>query len=249
MGARSNALVRSVRTKRDRRRDEKRALAESMAREMGVVEGQLWVVTGTAGIEHTVYCGDGSSFDAPVDSTVVVDPPWDRMPSNVHATTGGALVFTDGAHIGDALRLCGPNVAWQFVWDCGSCFVQGQKPIQRFKSCLWYGDVRTFRSHRADVPTALRPDGTKLADLYVESLTLLLTESLHPHAKPLLWVTHIVGRCAGDVVVDQYLGSGTTLLACDATGKRCIGAEIEPAWVAVALRRAIDAGMSVRCVR
>ena len=41
----------------------------------------------------------------------------------------------------------------------------------------------------------------------------------------------------GDIVVDPFLGSGTTLIACERLGRRCRAVEIEPGYVAVALER------------
>jgi DNA modification methylase len=41
----------------------------------------------------------------------------------------------------------------------------------------------------------------------------------------------------GDIVLDGFLGSGTLLLACELTGRRARGLEIEPAYVDVALER------------
>jgi len=48
-----------------------------------------------------------------------------------------------------------------------------------------------------------------------------------------------VGR--GDsVVVDGFLGSGTTLIACERLGRKCRAVEISPAYVAVAIQRWVD---------
>ena len=41
----------------------------------------------------------------------------------------------------------------------------------------------------------------------------------------------------GDVVLDSFLGSGTTLLACERVGRVCRGIEIEPKYVDVAILR------------
>ncbi len=41
----------------------------------------------------------------------------------------------------------------------------------------------------------------------------------------------------GDLVVDPFLGSGTTLLAAERTRRCCVGVEIEPAYVDLAIRR------------
>jgi site-specific DNA-methyltransferase (adenine-specific)/site-specific DNA-methyltransferase (cytosine-N4-specific) len=41
----------------------------------------------------------------------------------------------------------------------------------------------------------------------------------------------------GDTWCDPFLGSGTTLIACETLGRRCVGIEIRPEYVAVALAR------------
>jgi len=39
------------------------------------------------------------------------------------------------------------------------------------------------------------------------------------------------------IVYDPFLGSGTTLIACENLGRRCRGIEIDPGYVAVTLER------------
>lgn len=41
----------------------------------------------------------------------------------------------------------------------------------------------------------------------------------------------------GEIVLDPFLGSGTLLIACELTGRRARGLEIEPSYVDVALGR------------
>jgi DNA modification methylase len=43
------------------------------------------------------------------------------------------------------------------------------------------------------------------------------------------------------LVYDPFLGSGTTMIACEQIGRKCRGIEISPAYVAVILQRYIDA--------
>jgi len=43
-----------------------------------------------------------------------------------------------------------------------------------------------------------------------------------------------------DIVYDPFLGSGTTLIACDNLNRRCRAVEISPGYVAVALQRWAD---------
>jgi DNA modification methylase len=41
----------------------------------------------------------------------------------------------------------------------------------------------------------------------------------------------------GDIVLDPFLGSGSTLIAAERTGRRCHGVEIDPLYVDVIIRR------------
>jgi len=41
----------------------------------------------------------------------------------------------------------------------------------------------------------------------------------------------------GDVVIDPFLGSGSTLIAADKTGRVCRGVELDPLYVDVIVRR------------
>jgi len=42
---------------------------------------------------------------------------------------------------------------------------------------------------------------------------------------------------ASQLVIDPFLGSGTTMIAAERLGRRCYGMEIEPRYVDVAVRR------------
>jgi DNA modification methylase len=65
----------------------------------------------------------------------------------------------------------------------------------------------------------------------------------HPTMKPVELVVNALlnNSEAGDVVYDAYSGSGTTLLACEQTGRKARVIEIMPGYVAVALQRYKDA--------
>jgi DNA modification methylase len=41
----------------------------------------------------------------------------------------------------------------------------------------------------------------------------------------------------GEVIYDPFLGSGTTLIAAEAEGRRCFGCEIHPPYVDIIVRR------------
>jgi DNA modification methylase len=62
---------------------------------------------------------------------------------------------------------------------------------------------------------------------------------LHPTIKPIQLVMDALLDCShrGDTVVDSFLGSGTTLLAAERTGRICRRIELDPLYVDTAIRR------------
>jgi DNA modification methylase len=86
----------------------------------------------------------------------------------------------------------------------------------RNRSNVWhYAGVNTFRAGRLD-------------DL-----------KSHPTVKPVALVGDAIKDCTrrGDVILDAFCGSGTTILAAERVGRRAYTLEIEPRFVDVAVRR------------
>lgn len=63
--------------------------------------------------------------------------------------------------------------------------------------------------------------------------------ALHPTVKPVALVADAILDCSarGDIVLDPFLGSGTTVIAAERTGRRCYGLEIDPTYVDTIIRR------------
>lgn len=63
--------------------------------------------------------------------------------------------------------------------------------------------------------------------------------ALHPTVKPVQLIADAILDCSkrGDIVLDGFLGSGSTLIAAERTGRVCYGLELEPGYVDVAIRR------------
>jgi DNA modification methylase len=61
----------------------------------------------------------------------------------------------------------------------------------------------------------------------------------HPTVKPVAMVADAIRDCSGrgDIVLDPFLGSGTTILAAERVGRRGYGIEIDPLYVDAAIRR------------
>jgi DNA modification methylase len=63
--------------------------------------------------------------------------------------------------------------------------------------------------------------------------------ALHPTVKPVAMIADAILDVTrrGDIVLDPFLGSGSTLMACERTGRRCFGMELDVIYCDVVLRR------------
>lgn len=61
----------------------------------------------------------------------------------------------------------------------------------------------------------------------------------HPTMKPVGLIEALLRNSTqrGDIVLDPFLGSGSTLIAAERLGRRCVGVEIDPRYAQVAIRR------------
>ncbi|MDL2339170.1 MAG: site-specific DNA-methyltransferase, partial [Pseudomonadota bacterium] len=62
---------------------------------------------------------------------------------------------------------------------------------------------------------------------------------LHPTVKPVAMIADALYDCSnrGQWVLDPFLGSGSTLIAAERTGRHCAGIELDPLYVDTAIRR------------
>lgn len=62
---------------------------------------------------------------------------------------------------------------------------------------------------------------------------------LHPTIKPVKLIEEAILDCSrrGEIVLDPFLGSGSTLIACEKTKRACAGIELSPRYVDVAIAR------------
>jgi len=65
---------------------------------------------------------------------------------------------------------------------------------------------------------------------------------LHSHQKPEPLIKYIINKSSkiGDTVLDCFLGSGTTLYACQNTGRSCIGVEMDQRYIDIINKRCLN---------
>ena len=64
----------------------------------------------------------------------------------------------------------------------------------------------------------------------------------HPSSKPVPLIAYLIKQCtqSNGIVLDGFLGSASTLIACEQLGRICYGVELEPKFVDVAVKRYIE---------
>lgn len=108
-------------------------------------------------------------------------------------------------------------------------FTLGRADFQRQYEPLWYGWREGAKHHwcgdrdQGDLWTIARPS----------------VSDLHPTTKPLALVERALTNSSqpGDRVLDLFLGSGSTLIATERTGRSCVAVEIDPHYVDIAVAR------------
>ncbi len=87
---------------------------------------------------------------------------------------------------------------------------------------IWYGDQKQT--------SVFEFDGIKDSE----------TEGFgHPSSKPVPLIAYLIQQCtqSNGLVLDGFLGSASTLIACEQIGRVCYGVELEPKFVDVAVER------------
>ena len=115
---------------------------------------------------------------------------------------------------------------WEYAWRCS-----GTKSLGG-SACLHIG----FEPILA-YQFPLRPLGIDVLDYPL--ITLKEIERGHPWPKPVRLFKKLVEHWAdpGDIVLDPFMGSGTTGVACVQTGRNFIGCEIDAGYFEIAQRR------------
>ena len=181
---------------------------------------------------------------------LVTDPPygigWSR---GVHAARNskphdGILNDQDTSVRDDALALLAHLPGLVF----GSFYAP--YPAQTKQVLVWQkpadsGVVGSVTGYRRDVEPVFVvgpwPNQTvrwsSLVKPYAGSISAVATETGHPHTKPVGLLRALIERCPPGVILDPFMGSGTTLRAAKDLGRKAIGIEIEEAYCETAVKR------------
>ena len=162
-------------------------------------------------------------------------------------TIDGALIFVcmDWRHIGELLaagRAIFTELKNLCIWDKGT---GGMGSLYRSQHEMVFVYKSGTASHQNNIQ--LGQFGRYRTNVWrypgVNSFARAKDEgnllALHPTVKPVALVADAMLDASkrGDVILDAFLGSGTTLIAAERTGRVCCAMELEPAYVDTAIRR------------
>ena len=122
--------------------------------------------------------------------------------------------------------------------------------VKEEKNCQWHGDRTgtTVWRDKIDLDNMTREDLIDLIDeVNTRSTTWEVSKDAtstyqHPTQKPVELAERAARNSSrpGDIVLEPFSGSGSTLIGCITSGRRCFAIEFEPKYVQVAAQRARD---------
>lgn len=224
--------------------------------------GDLWLLG-----KHRLLCGDSTSatnvarlLDGAVPSLMVTDPPYGveydpewRMDAGLTGNTArmGKVMNDDRADWTEAWKLFPGDVA--YVYHAGVFASTVQQSLERAGFAIraqiiwakdrlalsrgdyhwqhepcWYAVREGGKGHRTDDRTQ-----TTLWSIPARD------DAGHGHGtqKPVECMERPVRNHLADLVYEPFAGSGTTVIACERTGRTCMAMELDPGYCDVVVRR------------
>ena len=136
-------------------------------------------------------------------------------------TTGTVAVSCGIANLGMWHRIAEPT--WINAWVKRNSMKRVAVGWNTWEPVLLYGRAFPKKTH----------------DSFLVSVSPQRDTGNHPCPKPVAWASELIGRLTltGALVLDPFMGSGTTGVACLQTGRRFIGIEIDEGYFDIAVRR------------
>ena len=224
--------------------------------------GDLWLLG-----KHRLFCGDSTSgpdvarlLDGAVPALMVTDPPYGveydpewRMDAGLTGNTArmGKVMNDDRADWTEAWKLFPGDVA--YVYHAGVFASTVQQSLERAGFAIraqiiwakdrlalsrgdyhwqhepcWYAVREGGKGHRTDDRTQ-----TTLWSIPARD------DAGHGHGtqKPVECMERPVRNHLADTVYEPFAGSGTTVIACERTGRTCMAMELDPGYCDVVVRR------------
>jgi DNA modification methylase len=168
------------------------------------------------------------------DSSIPSDDVWKEI-ARVLRPSGSLLVFSGLKYMPEVMALVGQHLdyEWPIAWYKTNAMQFGKTGFSVLDIILWYsnGGAKFARKMRDVIEYPIIPSENDFG---------------HPSPKPVKLMTQLVSALEGDTMLDPFMGSGTTGVACAKLGRNFIGIERDPAYFDIAQRRIAEAQAQIR---
>jgi DNA modification methylase len=227
--------------------------ADELRKKWGVELGQLWQLG-----EHRIICGDCTDadvvarlMDGEKTSITLTDPPYGInyqsnyrktkfsriqndttilqgwIPVTMEYTTGWIVFFCAWQRISEWLALC------KGIGKLTNILVWLKKAAM--------GDLQGQFSPTFEIALAFSRGAKLVAGKRTSAVFDVAVDSsvnyMHPTQKPVELLKQIIDALPAGSVYDPFIGSGSTLMACETLDRKCRAIDLEPKYVAVTLER------------
>jgi DNA modification methylase len=219
--------------------------------------GDLWLLG-----EHRVLCGDSTKaedvarvMNGQRASLVFTDPPYGMsFQSNMRTATDKFEVLeNDDKILADWIpQAIKHSKGWVFVWTTWKVLEQWLPVVRPFgklsNMVVWHkggggiGDLKHTFSTDYELALVFSRGaeicGKRIGSVWSFNKDGASTYS-HPTQKPVALAAEGIEKTTRDgaLVLDCFLGSGTTIIAAEQLGRRCYGLELEPKYCDVIVAR------------
>lgn len=150
---------------------------------------------------------------------------WALFPGNIAYVWHGAL---NGSTVEASLVATGFRLRSQIIWDKGRLIISRGHYHWRHEPC-WYavrrGKTATWAGDRKQMTVWLIPHRRSDTGHGTQKPVEIMRRPILNHTRP------------GERIYDPFLGSGTTIIAAQETGRICHAIELNPDYVEIAIRR------------
>ena len=221
--------------------------------------GDIWILG-----NHKLLCGDCTDFEN-IDQLLLdqkahmifTDPPWNvayknNQILNDDMSTDDFQIFLNKSFNSLAKLSMKGTIVYLVMsaQEWGNAMLEMKKNNFHWSSTIIWNKDRHVMS-RKDYHTKYEPiwygwndsqrlkklDDRKQSDVW--DFKKPLKSKLHPTTKPVELVERAIKNSSdpNNLVVDLFLGSGSTLIACEKTNRKCFGMELDPKYCDVIVQR------------
>jgi DNA modification methylase len=143
-----------------------------------------------------------------------------QITDNINSS-GILICFSSTRNLDILIKQIKLQYRWMFIWYASNNMAYGDMGFQKFTPALIFGEGKIYNNSFQDL----------------KAIPIIPQKIGHPTPKPLPLISYLVNKMNRNLILDPFLGSGTTAVAAKNLGRKCIGIEIEKKYCDIAIER------------